>query len=315
MSNRSWFFAANGQQQGPYQEAQFRDLIARGGVTAQTLVWSDGMSGWQKAGDVPGLMAGAAAPAPPAARPGTPALGGAAYGADNPGSYVAQGAYGSGNAMSLDLGIWDFTWRTLAFVFGSILVIPIPWLLCWYVGWFTSRVQVPGRPNLSFAGSAGKIAIWFFGAFLVVILLGVIAAITRSQAIGNLGSIVQFVMYYLFLRYFIANLASNGQPLGLSFTGSFWAYFGWNLLLVISLFTIIGWAWVLVAQLRWICRNIQGTRRQIVFKGTGLELLWRAIVASIGAAFIIPIPWVYRWMLRWQLSQTELVERGAYTSA
>ena len=28
MSN--WFFAANGQQQGPYPEAQFRDLIANG---------------------------------------------------------------------------------------------------------------------------------------------------------------------------------------------------------------------------------------------------------------------------------------------
>ena len=37
MSN--WFFAANGQQQGPYPEAQFRDLIANGTVRADTLVW------------------------------------------------------------------------------------------------------------------------------------------------------------------------------------------------------------------------------------------------------------------------------------
>jgi hypothetical protein len=310
MSNRIWFFAANGQQQGPYQEAQFRDLIARGSVTAQTMVWSEGMAGWQKAGDIPGLMARAGAPPPPmVSQPGRPAMGGGAYSAGNTGSYA------SGSAMSLDFDIWEFTWRSLAFVFGSILIIPIPWLICWYVGWFTSRVQVPGRPNLSFTGSPGKIAIWFFGAFVVIILLGVIAGITGSQAISNLGGIVQMVMYYLFLRYFIANLASNGQPLGLSFAGSFWAYFGWNLLLVISLITVVGWAWVLVAQLRWICRNIEGTRRQAVFKGTGLELLWRGIVAAIGAFFIIPIPWVYRWMLRWQLSQTELVERRDYAGA
>jgi GYF domain 2 len=58
MADRSWFFAANGQQQGPYPDPQFRDLIARGALNAQTLVWSEGMAGWQKAGEVPGLMGG-----------------------------------------------------------------------------------------------------------------------------------------------------------------------------------------------------------------------------------------------------------------
>ena len=29
MSNRSWFYAANGQQQGPYPEAQLRDFFER----------------------------------------------------------------------------------------------------------------------------------------------------------------------------------------------------------------------------------------------------------------------------------------------
>ena len=75
----------------------------------------------------------------------------------------------------------------------------------------------------------------------------------------------------------IANIASNGQPVGLSFTGSVLGYIGWNLLFAISIITIIGWAWVYVAQIRWFCRNIQGTRRQIIFKGTGLQFLWRAV--------------------------------------
>jgi hypothetical protein len=42
MSSRSWFFAANGQQQGPYPEAQFRDFLARGTIKAETLVWRAG---------------------------------------------------------------------------------------------------------------------------------------------------------------------------------------------------------------------------------------------------------------------------------
>src|SRR5213075_1131049 len=70
MSNRSWFYAANGQQQGPFPEAQLRDLITRGTVRADTLVWSEGMSGWQRAGEIPGLMP--AGGPPPVSQPGGP---------------------------------------------------------------------------------------------------------------------------------------------------------------------------------------------------------------------------------------------------
>ena len=291
MADRSWFFASNGQQQGPIPEAQFRDLIARGSVTPDTLVWSDGMAGWQKAGDVPGLMASASSP------PAMPQSG--------PPPVMAAG----GGALSIDFGIWAFVWRSLLFFLGALFVIPLPWVLCWYANWFVSRVHVPGRPNLSFAGKPGTIALWFFGMIVVMIILGVIAYEADIQAISNVGGIVQLVVGWLFLLYLIANIASNGQPLGLSFSGSFWAYIGYTLLALIAVITIIGWAWVYVAQIRWFCRNIQGTRRQIIFKGTGLQFLWRAIVAGLVSSLIIPAPWMYRWMLRWMASQTELVER------
>src|SRR3979409_1494587 len=62
MSNRSWFYASDGQQQGPYPEAQLRDLITRGTVRADTLVWTEGMAGWQKAGDIPGMVPGGSGP-------------------------------------------------------------------------------------------------------------------------------------------------------------------------------------------------------------------------------------------------------------
>ena len=62
MSDRSWFYASEGQQQGPYPEAQLRDLITRGTVRADTLVWTEGMAGWQRAGEIPGLMSGASGP-------------------------------------------------------------------------------------------------------------------------------------------------------------------------------------------------------------------------------------------------------------
>jgi hypothetical protein len=303
MPNRSWYFAANGQQQGPYQEAQFRDLIARGTVGAQTLVWSEGMAGWQKAGDVPGLMASAmmagGAPPPMMPQPGGPKMG-----------------HGGGSgALSIDLGIWDFIWRGLVLSLGMLLVIPTPWVIRWYTNWFVSCVRVPGRPNLSFTGKVGTIALWYFIPVAIVIAFEVLGEMADNRAIGDVGNILVTAVYWAFLRYLVANIASNGQPLGLSFSGSFWAYLGYNLLLGLSIFTIIGWAWVQTALGRWVCRNIQGTRRAVVFKASGLEYLWRAIVTVLASIFIIPIPWVVRWMIRWQLSQTELVERRDYAGA
>jgi hypothetical protein len=291
MSDRSWFFASRGQQQGPYPEAQVRELVASGTINAETLVWSEGMTGWQKAGDIPGLLSGAGGP-PAIPRPGGP--------------LVSTGGQ-SGGPLSVEFGIWEFTWRSLLLCLGLIFVLPTPWVVVWYVKWFVSRVHVPGRPNLSFTGQPLTIAAWYFGA----IVLAICVALSGIQWLNNLMFVVQIVLYWLFLRYLIANLDSNGQPLGLSFSGSFWAYLGWTLLTVISVVTIIGWAWVYAAQMRWVCRNIQGTRRQVVFKGTGLQYLWRLIVVGIASAFIIPIPWVFRWIMRWQLSQTELIERTA----
>jgi hypothetical protein len=288
----SWYYAAEGKQQGPYPEAQFRDLIAQGVVRAETLVWTEGMAAWQKAAEIPGLTAGGGGP-PIVAAGGPPAMG--------------SGGYAGGGALSIDFGILEFTWRSIVMLIGMVLVIPAPWVLVWYTKWIVSCVTVPGRPNLSFTGNPMTLVPWYFG----FIVLAIAVAMTDIRWLNNLLFFAEIAPFWLLIKWMVANIASNGQSLGLSFSGSFWAYLGWNLLLTISFVTIIGWAWVYVAQIRWFCRNVQGTRREIVFKGTGLQFLWRAIVSVIASSFIIPIPWVYRWMMGWLASQTELVTPGS----
>jgi hypothetical protein len=216
-----------------------------------------------------------------------------------------------GSTLSVDFGIWDFVWRTIVYLLGFCTVILIPWVFVWYVKWIVSCVRVPGRPNLSFTGNAMTLLPWFVG----LVVLYALPPLTGIQALGTLASIGLLVATWLLIRWQLANIASNGQPLGLSFSGSFWAFFGWNLLLAVSFITIIGWAWVYTAQMRWYCRNVQGTRRAIVFKGTGLQFLWRTLVVGLLSGFIIPIPWLVRWLMRWIASQTELVDRGAYRPA
>jgi hypothetical protein len=295
MSDRSWFYASNGQQQGPYPEAQLRDLIARGTVRADTLVWSEGMAGWQKAGEIPGLMSSGARP-PTMPQAGAPPMGGGAGYAGSP----------AGGHLSIDFGIVDFAWRFIVMLIGTILVIPYPWVLVWFIKWFVPCISVPGRPNLSFEGNAMTIVPWYFGAIVVALVVYYL----DIQVLHFAVNIMEIALLWLFLRWYVANIASNGQLLGLSFSGTVWAFVGWNILLAVSFITIIGWAWVYTAQMRWFYRNIQGTRREVTFTGTGLEFLWRAIVAGIASIFIIPIPWMYRWFGRWMASQTVLVERA-----
>lgn len=294
MADRAWFFAEGDKQHGPHSESRLRELIAAGTVTAATYVWTEGMSGWQRAGEIPGLIGGAPRPPGPPV-PGTPPSSG------SPGP--ADGA--SGRSLWIDFGIWDFTWRSIVLGLCSIVIIPLPWALVWYLKWLVPRLQVPGRPNLGFQGWAVTIVPWYFGLIVVTIAL----AMTGSELLSNLSILVQVVLHWLFLKWLIANLAAAGRPLGLGFAGSVWAYLGWIVLGIVSMFTIIGWAWVYTAWMRWFCGNIQGTRRAVVFNGSGLDFLWRAIVAAIAVSFIIPIPWIYRWMMRWIAAQTELVER------
>lgn len=52
-----WHVGLDGQASGPHDAAALGGLIGSGRMNGDTLVWSDGMSGWTKAGDVAELSA------------------------------------------------------------------------------------------------------------------------------------------------------------------------------------------------------------------------------------------------------------------
>jgi hypothetical protein len=70
----NWFYALNGEQQGPVTPEQLDQLLAQGVINDATLVWREGLATWQPlatarpASTVPPVPAEAAAgtnPAPP----------------------------------------------------------------------------------------------------------------------------------------------------------------------------------------------------------------------------------------------------------
>ena len=293
MSNRSWFFASQGQQHGPYPEAQLREFIASGTVTADTLVWTEGMTGWQKAGEIPGLLSGGSRP------PAVPHSGG-----------PVTSAGGHGRPLSIEPGLWALLGRSLLYMIGLLLVIPAPWAATGFYRWMVSCLRVPDRPNLAFTGRVGDI--WY-----VFVLLGLLsyAGFSGVPYLEYIVIPVDALLSWMTVRWIAANLSSNGERLPVEFKGSALGYVGWYLLMYISVITIIGWAWVITAWMRWNCRNVSGTRREIVFNATGWQMLWRTLLFGFGSALLLPLPWLLRWYTRWYVSQFALVERTAYANA
>src|SRR5260370_5633585 len=128
-------------------------------------------------------------------------------------------------------------------------------------------ITVPLRASLASTWRPVTILCWYLGA----IVLSIRVSLTGMQFLNAIMIIVQIGLYWLAIKWFVANIASNGRPLGLGFSGSYWGYLGWNILAFVSVITIIGWAWVYTAQIRWMCRHVEGPRRQLVFNATGVE--------------------------------------------
>jgi len=292
MSQRAWFFVNQGQASGPLSDAQIRAILAAGTADRATLVWTDGMADWVKAGEIPELWSHAVDPPP--------------VPAEDVGPVVRSD---SNSALAFVAEPWEFVYRGLLFVFGLVLVVPGPWAAASYYRWLVSRVQVPGRPDLVFTGQAGDI----WPVFVTLSLLGYVSSIERvwpeywwvqfALVPANIG------LWWLVLRWIASNLASDGTRLPIAFNGSYAGFLGWHVAYYLSILTIIGWAWVANAWTRWMCLRVTGSRRELQYHATGTEFLWRTVVTVCSCFLIIPIPWVLTWYMRWYVSQFTLTER------
>lgn len=73
MPDVQYMMAVNGQQSGPFNMQQLRQMVQTGQLTPQTYVWKQGMAQWEIAGNVQELAPLFAAPAPPPVPGGIPA--------------------------------------------------------------------------------------------------------------------------------------------------------------------------------------------------------------------------------------------------
>jgi len=283
MTDQLWYYAVNNQREGPVSDGDLRQKIAAGEIRADTLVWNQTMKDWTRAGDVPGLMA-----QPPAG--GLPPA-------------LATGGQ-EGAPLQATVRTWPLFGRGLLVIIGSLLIIPAPWVWTSLYRWFIDHIDLPNARKVGFAGQPGDI--WYI--FMLNALLGYGGVVHQGVPILLLPVSALFAL--IIVRWMVRNLRWEDQTEALQFTGSYWGVLGWQAFLYVSLISIIGWAWVLTAQLRWYSRNFTGTNTQLSFVGSGWGVLWRSIVFVLLCFLVIPIPWILAWYTRWFVSQFHLSARA-----
>lgn len=174
----------------------------------------------------------------------------------------------------------------------SILIIPTGWGVSMLSGWYVSNLTFGDVRTANFTGRGSQI--WGYYTLLAVMGLLVVIPIAGVITYWFLSMRIQLAI----VRWFFSHIQfSTGQ--NLRFEGSYWPFVGWVLLYSVSFITIIGWAWVLAAAMRWVCWNVLVEQEHLEFVGNGIDFLWRGIVALLGSLFIITIPWMFVWYIRW----------------
>ena len=273
-ASRTWYLAVAGQQSGPYPEEQLRDWIARGQVAGDAMVCSEGMTEWVKAGEFFSRTA------------------------------IPGGRF-SPQPLEFVAGVGALFGRTLLLIFGILLVIPAPWAITYFYQWFIAHLRLPRVSRLEFTGVPGDK--WLL---CIILALGGYIGALKNPAFQLVPLFLQPYLSLLLIRWVVGKLTADGRPLPLRFTGGYWRFVGWYFLIAVSMFTIIGWAWVIAANMRWVCRKVEGTNTQVTFTGTGLEILWRTLVFVVSAIVILPIPWTFHWHTRWFMRQFSLESRS-----
>ncbi|HEY1542445.1 MAG TPA: GYF domain-containing protein [Xanthobacteraceae bacterium] len=319
-STQYYYLDGARNQQGPVSAADIARLVRSGTIARETLMWFAGMPDWRPAGQINELASlfGPPAGAPSARPPMPPPGGGAPRGpamapSQNPApSRSSRLAPSNGGALVPEFPVWGLLGRVLLVAVTSIFIIPIPWTTAALYRFLASHTSLPDGRHFTFAGLGGDIWYVFIGPPIVYIVLAVLAIFVPLLGFLNFFVFLAIAVLvpYLVIRWMCEKLGTEDGSMKITFTGSIWGLLGWNVLLGLSAITIVGWAWVLAAMKRWLCRNVSGSHK-FEFTGTGLEILWRVLVYMLAASFIIPIPWVLRWLYAWLVSQVRVTESHA----
>jgi uncharacterized membrane protein YjgN (DUF898 family) len=135
----------------------------------------------------------------------------------------------------------------------------------------------------------------------------------RNWQIGGwTGGLLEAALFFLaawsslqILRWFVRHVELTSER-RFTFIGGYGELLGWEVLLAISMLSIIGWAWVLAAMYRWMAESTGDGSDALQFQGKGHEILWRIPAAILFSIPIVTIPWAWLWYARWLVGKTTI---------
>ena len=225
---------------------------------------------------------------------------------------MSVGAVRAANAETVTLqfkgGALSMFGRTLLAAICVLLIVPAAWGIVPFVRWFISQLVWSDGTEARFEGEPGEV--WYL--FSLAGLVGYIPIVAQygiddSFLVRLGGSIVTAICSAVIavpIWQWYCRRTRIGQTTDLDFDGSVTGYIGFSVLMQVAVYTIIGWAWVSTAMQRWLYSHIRSNDVRFEFVGSGLGLLWRALVVGLASIFIIPIPWVVRWLTSWYVEHT-----------
>jgi hypothetical protein len=191
----------------------------------------------------------------------------------------------------------------LAWILSVILAIAGVWLFEAACRSFCHYLRFSNGMRADFSGRGQQILGWW--------TLWVLAG-HRWDLAAPEGASLEVALYLLGLwgtlnvmRWFVSHLELSSRR-RFSFLGAYRELLGWEILLGLSVLTIIGWAWVLAAMFRWMARNTRTQDAALRFHGAGNQILWRTVVAILSSIPLVTIPWTWLWYTRWLVQSTTI---------
>jgi hypothetical protein len=180
----------------------------------------------------------------------------------------------------------------LAWLAWVVSALAGPWVFEAMCRWFVRALRFSDDGSADFSGSGIEILGWW----VIWVLAG------RRWGLGSVEDVALNLIGLWatvnVLRWFVSHVTfSAGRRL--SFSGGFAELLGWEILLALSVLTVIGWAWAMAAIYRWLARNVRGDGVALHFHGEGHQVLWRTLAAILFSLPIITIPWAWLWYVRW----------------
>jgi len=206
------------------------------------------------------------------------------------------------NGLAFDGDTIEFLGWLLLTILSALLIVPLAWTYAAICRWFCRNLRFPDRTTVTFTGTGPQILGWMILGVVLSAATSIPHTIDPHFLLLIPAAIAGFflgpLVHLMILRWLVRNLRLSSGP-SLEFDGSYAGYLGYQVLIGISVLTIVGWAWALASFYRWIAEHTRGEGIAVGWNSDGWEVLGYTLAAILGSIPIVTIPWVWMWYIRW----------------